>query len=167
MSTKKLLGGIAIAVGFGLIIPTFSATNIIPFTISVILLLVSILSGRKIAYLIHDSNVLKRKAKGKFSPAAMVSFWVLIFILMVIAYTIAFQIFFKSISFMIASFTGSYLGLLSSIIVISGAYALYRDIGDEKGDVLLSSWGKRISKMQKTAKSMVDMPAIMKKQRFF
>ncbi len=153
MSAKGFAGLILIIAGFILIIPLFSLTQPLPFVISLLLLLLSVLSGRKIAYLVHDSKVLNKKLRRNFSPLRLISIWIFLFILMVMVYTISSQIFFKSLGLIFGVLKGSYTGMASSILVILGAYIFYREHGDSKGDILLSSWGRRIERFSNMAKN--------------
>ncbi len=122
--------------------------------IGVAVFLISILSGRNIAHLLHDSKVLKDRSRRVFSPSGMVSLWMFLFIMAVIMYTIASLLFFKSAGLFIGS---SYLGLVHSTLALLGSYALFSWSCSKHPEKLCSSWGKRMESMAGMGKGMMDM----------
>ncbi len=156
MQVKVLVGFTLISVSLGVVASMYDSSAMIFIAISLSLLLLAVLTGRKIAYLIHDSHVLKKKSRGEFSPTGLLSLWMLMFIIAVIIYTITMQLFFKLSSLVISSLLGKYLGLIASVLTIIGSYILFSTLADAKGDILLSSWGKRISRVENATKSMIS-----------
>ncbi len=144
---KKILGVVMILIAVALFIITISGENMLHIAIASLLFLLSLLAGRNIAYLVHDSQVLKRRSRNFFSPNGMISMWMLFFIIMVIIYTISFQVFFKSISIFVAGISGSYMGIAYSIICLIGSYILFSYQSSLHPDKLYSSWGKRMERM--------------------
>ena len=116
----------------------------------------SVMTGRNIAFLMHDSAVLKRRSGRVFSPKGFVSIWMLLFITAVLIYTVTSTVFFKTIGLAIAGITLSYLGLIHSTSALTGSYLIFRYRSDAHPDRLYSSWGRRMERMAGMGKDLME-----------
>ncbi len=115
----------------------------------------SVMTGRNIAFMMHDAAVLRWRSGRVFSPRGLVSIWMLLFITAVLIYTVTSTVFFKSIALVIAGLTFSFLGLVHSTSALVGSYLIFRYRSDAHPDRLYSSWGRRMERMDGMGKDFM------------
>ncbi|GEM_PF-2903759 len=109
-------------------------------------LIFSVLDGRKIAGLVHDSHALKLRTGRLFSISGMIAIVMFFFILFVLFATITMMLVFK-VAGMVASVYGAGLTtFLYAILALVCSYILFRYSYDAEPYELRSSWGKRMEK---------------------
>ena len=133
----------------------YSKNYYISILLGIIVYTLSVLSGKNIAYLVHDAASLKKSTGKSFSPKAMISFWFFCLLMVILFYMIITSIFFNSIGFIVASIRSSYTGFIYSLLLFIGAYFLFKYLTDKNMDKLYSSWGKNIEKLEKKGKKMI------------
>ena len=149
-------GALILAMASAVLCIDVSSGSTLHSIIGLAVFLISILSGRNIAHLLHDSKALKKRSGKVFSPSGMVSLWMLFFIIAVIMYTIASLLFFKSVGLFIGIIGSSYLGLVHSTLALLGSYALFSWLCSKHPKKLCSSWGKRMESMAGMGKGMME-----------
>jgi hypothetical protein len=132
------------------------STGVFLASMALVTFAMSVMTGRNIAFLMHDSAVLKRRSGREFSPKGLISIWMLLFITAVLIYTVTSTVFFKSIALAIAGLTFSFLGLIHSTSALVGSYLIFRYHSDRHPDRFYSSWGRRMEKMAGMRKALMD-----------
>ena len=134
----------------------YSRNYYISIILGLIVYTLSVLSGKNVAYLVHDSASLKRSTGKSFSPKAMISLWIFCLLMIILFYMILTSIFFNSIGFIVASIRSSYTGFIYSLLLFIGSYFVFKYYADRNMDKLYSSWGKGIKKLEKKGKGMIN-----------
>ena len=134
----------------------YSKNYYISILLAIIVYTLSILSGKNIAYLVHDAVSLRRSTGKNFSPRAMISLWILCLLMVILFYMIITSIFFNSVGLIVASIRSSYAGFIYSLLMFIGAYLLFKYSADKNMDKLYSSWGRNIEKLEKKGKKMIN-----------
>ncbi len=102
----------------------------------------SLLSGRKIAYLNHDSRILRERGKHVY-PTRGIFLWFSLWLLFLVVYSIFNIMFFKiGVSLFFSSLTGAYWGMGMMLTALIGSYLLFYSISQAHPDKLYTRWGK-------------------------
>ncbi len=111
-----------------------------------ITVLLAFLNGRKMAAIVHDSRVLKKRTGKKFSISAAMAIPALFFMIFVLFMSLASMLFFRAAG-LIVSVAGSGIStFIYSVLFLVGFYVLFSHIYESYPDDLKSSWGKKIEK---------------------
>ncbi len=145
MKWGVVLGGILILLG---LIP--SSLNVVRTDshllqiLGIVNIVVPYLSGRKIARYLHDFSLAKEKGY-RASPMAFVYIWLIFWLLFLILYTIFSLMLSYTFKFLLLQFGGTVSGVISSILLLAGAYILTSSLSSGKG--FLTTWGKNMERM--------------------
>ncbi len=161
-----LIGLILMLIGALFLILDILAGDVLHIIFAVLIFGFSVLSGRNVAYLLHDSAALKRRTGNIFSPKGMISMWMFFFIVAIIMYTAMSALFFKSVGAVMAGISSSYTGLIYSTLALMAAYFVFKSASDKNPDRLYSSWGKRMEKMKDLGKNMINTGMEMFRRSF-
>ena len=145
MKGATLLGGALVLIslaflGFNTIRTEFLLLQIM----GAVNLVIPILTGRKMAYYIHDFKLAKERGY-RASPMALVYIWLIFWLLFLLFYSAASLALSYTFKFLILQWGGTTTAILFSILLLLGSYLLFSGISSGKGFV--SSWGKRVERM--------------------
>ena len=155
MRAGAVLGGIALLIGIALLsLNILSTSSIILQILGVLNILMPFLSGRKIARYLHDFSLVKERGF-KASPMAMVYIWLFFWLVFLVLYSLATLALSYTFKFILMETTGGTLtGIIASILILAGSFYLFKSLSRGKG--FLTSWGRRIERMDSAHKRIVD-----------
>ncbi len=159
MSKKFIIGaGMIIAAILFFILDYLSIDNIYIALLALLGLITSITTGKSLAYLMHDSNVIKKLGKNDF-PTKFFVVWLSIWFAFLIFYTVITIIFKIGSTSLISSFTGKFTGLITILFGLCGAYLFFKARSDEHPEKMYTRWGKMAHKSVK----LMRMPEMIQK----
>ncbi len=155
MNWRKVLGIILLILGTFLFILDFiRIESIVLYILTFMVFIFPILSGKKTAMYIHDSNLAKKKGFNA-SPASFIYLWLFFWLFFLLVDTIGRIILSESIKFFISSLSADYLGLIYTILLFLGSFYLFEG-RYMSNDSFLTLWGRNIEKSGRVSKNAVE-----------
>ena len=155
MNWRKVLGIILLIFGTFLFILDFiRMESIVLYILTFMAFISPILSGKKVASYIHDSNLAKKKGFNA-SPTSFIYLWLFFWLFFLLVYTIGSIILSESIKFFISTLSADYLGLLYTILLFVGSFYLFEG-RYMSNDSFLTLWGRNVEKSRRVSKNAVE-----------
>ncbi len=159
MSKKFIIGaGMIIAAILFFILDYLAIDNTYIALLALLGLITSITTGRSLAYLIHDSDSVKKLGKRDF-PTTIFVLWLSVWFAFLIFYTIVMIIFKIGSTSLVASFTGKFTGLITILLGLGGSYLFFKARSDKHPEKMYTRWGKMAHKSVK----LMRMPEMIQK----
>ncbi len=155
MNWRKVLGIVLLIIGtFFFILDFIRIRNVVIYFLTFLAFISPILSGKKTAMYIHDSNLAKKKGFNA-SPTSFIYLWLLFWLIFLLIYTIGNILMAESINFFISSFSSYYFVLIYTPLLYVGSFYLFegRYISN---DSFLTLWGRNVEKSRRVSKNAVE-----------
>ncbi len=155
MRGKMIIGVSLLIIGIILFIFDFMRLgSILLYILAIFAFISPILSGKKIASYLHDSNLAKEKGF-RANPASLIYLWLFFWLFFILIYTVATFILSETIKFFISTMKADYLGLIYTLLLFLGSLYIFKGIYEGKGE-FLTLWGKTLERSKKAGKNLMQ-----------